>query len=233
MSSGEIIHTAAGPCRVHRSDRRTLAISVLPDGSVELSSPLDATHRVLREKVRHRLRWIATQRRKFADLNQARTPLRYVSGATHRYLGRQYRLKIQTGSNPGVRLIEGRFHIIVAERIETAVESSLAAWYRTKAIEQFTRRLAGWKSWCREHRLPEPKLRLLRMPKRWGSSQRDGTIRLNPHLVKAPAACIDYVVAHEICHLSHPYHDRSFFRLLDQLCPNWRTLKHHLESADI
>ena len=68
------------------------------------------------------------------------------------------------------------------------------------------------------------------MPKRWGSSHRDGRIYLNPELVNAPAICIDYVIAHEICHLKHPQHDRAFFKLLDQIVPNWQPIKARLEQ---
>ena len=78
-----------------------------------------------------------------------------------------------------------------------------------------------------------PKLHLLHMPKRWGSSHRDGRIYLNPDLVRAPSICIDYVIAHEICHLQHPRHDKGFFRLLDQTKLDWRAIKLRLENVDI
>jgi predicted metal-dependent hydrolase len=67
------------------------------------------------------------------------------------------------------------------------------------------------------------------MPKRWGSAHPDGRVYLNPDLVKAPPLCIDYVIAHEVCHLKHPQHDRAFFHLLDQVCPDWRRIKTRLE----
>lgn len=233
MSNDDIIDTAVGTCRVRRSRRRTLAISVLPNGDVELSAPVDASVAVLRQKVRRRLRWILTQRRIFADLHVSRSTLRFVSGATHRYLGRQYRLKVKAGVPEGVRLVQGQLRVTVTQQTEAAVQRAVAAWYRAKAREQFSARLAKWAYWCHEQNLPEPHLRLLRMPKRWGSSHCNGSILLNPALVKAPAVCIDYVIAHEICHLRHPHHARAFFRLLDQLCPHWSELKHRLESIDL
>ncbi len=48
--------------------------------------------------------------------------------------------------------------------------------------------------------------------------------------MKAPSICVDCVIAHEVCHLKHPHHDRSFFRLLDQVCPNWKQIKARLEE---
>ena len=35
----------------------------------------------------------------------------------------------------------------------------------------------------------------------WGNCGRDGVIRINWRLIKAPLAALGYVVAHEVCHL--------------------------------
>lgn len=230
MSEAVVIATPAGPARLRRTGRATLAISVLPDGTLELTAPHDATESKIAEKVRQRLRWIVRQRRAFADMNRNRVPLIYASGATHRYLGRQYRLKVRSGGGGGVKLAGGYFHISAESNQPEEVEALLNAWYRSKALEQFTARLAKWEKWCAARKLPRPAVRLLRMPKRWGSAHRNGQISFNPELVKAPSTCIDYVIAHEVCHLQHPQHDRAFFTLLGQLIPNWQAVKARLEN---
>lgn len=233
MYNGDTIATPAGWCVLRRSDRLTLAISVLPDGAVELIAPHDAHHEAIAAKVGKRLRWIVAQKRNFADMNKAREPRSYASGSTHRYLGRQYRLKVRKGTTTAVKLAGAYFHVTVSVQGPDAVRDALAAWFRAKAIDQFSRRLDSWTTWCGERSLPEPSLRLLRMPKRWGSSHHDGRIYLNPDLVKAPSICIDYVIAHEVCHLKYPHHDRAFFRLLDQIFPHWKLVKARLETAEI
>lgn len=228
----DVVHlaTPAGPAVLRRSNRATLAISVLPDGTLDLVAPLDCTELDIRLRVSKRLRWIVRQRTIFSDMNRDRMPLRYESGATHRYLGRQYRLKIQRGQPAGVRLVGAYFRITTPSGSAAEVETALNSWLRGNAVEQFTTRLAKWEPWCASRKLPLPRLHLLRMPKRWGSSHRDGRIYLNPELVKAPAICIEYVIAHEICHLKYPQHDRSFFKLLSQTVPNWRAIKSRLEQ---
>jgi len=231
ISKPERIDTPAGPALLKRSPRRTLAISVLPDGTLELAAPELATLPVILAKVAKRLAWLRAQRRNFAAMNTARPPLRYVSGATHRYLGRQYRLKVIAGPEPAVALRGAFLHVTVPEKTETTVSEALRQWYRRRAQEQFTRRLTRWEEWCRTHRLPQPRLRLRSMLKRWGSASRDGSISLNPELVRAPSACIDYVITHEICHLKQPNHGPAFWLLLMQLCPNWTKLKVRLEET--
>ncbi|MFA5043691.1 MAG: YgjP-like metallopeptidase domain-containing protein, partial [Kiritimatiellia bacterium] len=108
----------------------------------------------------------------------------------------------------------------------------LSGWMRERAKEQFERRLEKWRAWCVERGLPEPKLHLLDMPKRWGSTHSNGRIFLNPELVRAPAPCIDYVIMHEVCHIKHPRHDRGFYAELEKLCPRWRAIKQRLETSE-
>lgn len=231
MSDAVQLLTPAGPARLRRTERTTLAISVQPDGTLDLVAPRDARETDIAAKVGKRLRWIVRQRTTFSDMNRGREPLRYESGSTHRYLGRQYRLKVHRGASSAVRLVGPYFHVTTPSGAPDEVRSALGAWLRGKAVEQFGRRLEKWEPWCATRQLPKPQVRLLRMPKRWGSAHRDGRIYLNPELVKAPSICIDYVIAHEVCHLKYPRHDRSFFRLLDQVFPNRDRVKARLESV--
>lgn len=232
MSDGVLIETVVGPCRLKRSNRTTLAISVHPDGSVELVAPEKATMDDVASKVKRRAKWVAKQRQSFTEMNGARPPLKFRSGATHRYLGRQYRLKIRKGAEDCVKLRGGFFHIGTRDKTEEHVQCLLAAWMRGHAQEQFEKRLDRWQTWCVNQGLAEPHLHLRCMPKRWGSSHRDGRIFLNPQLVRAPSPCIDYVIAHEVCHLKHPSHDKAFYRLLSEQMPNWQAVKLKLEQVE-
>lgn len=231
-SDSRTIETVVGSAVLSRTSRRTLAISVHPDGSLELVAPLDATEQEVSAKVAKRQRWILTQRRNFQVMNINRPVARYVTGATHRYLGRQYRLKVAQGNEPGVLLKGAFFHVTTCGEDTEEVKALLGKWFRKRAGEQFARRVESWTPWCAKHKLPPPAMRLLKMPKRWGSAGTDGRIALNPELVHMPSRCIDYVVIHEICHLRHPNHGPQFQRLLTSLMPDWRSVKERLERAE-
>ena len=53
---------------------------------------------------------------------------------------------------------------------------------------------------------------------------------LNPHLVKAPRDCIDYVIIHEMCHLKEHNHSPQFYQSLSQLMPDWKAVKSRLDG---
>ncbi len=226
------VSTQVGECQLKRSSRKTLAISVLPNGSIELVAPEDAPVEAIVSKVEKRAGWIATKRWEFSQLNVAKPALTYRSGATHRYLGKQYRLKVRKVANESVKLKGAFFEIGLPDPSEREVQKLLTTWMRDKATVQFSRRLHEWEAWCVRNKLPAPRLQLRSMPKRWGSAHPSGKISLNPDLVRTPSLCIDYVIAHEVCHLKEPHHDTAFFKLLGQVFPNWREVKLRLEQAE-
>lgn len=59
---------------------------------------------------------------------------------------------------------------------------------------------------------------------RWGSCNSRGELTFNWNLILFPESAIDYVVIHELCHLMHLNHDRSFWRLVGKLCPDYKEI---------
>lgn len=217
-----------------RRDRKTLAITVHPDLRVEVSAPLDATEDAILSRVRKRARWILRQRRQFLSWMPKPVPRRYLPGETHRYLGRQYRLKLIPSVECGVFLRGGFIEVHAPLTADPgAVKKQLDRWLRHQAGLRFRKELAKALARMTRHSLPSPTLRLLRMPKRWGSCTNKGEILLNPELIKTPAICIEYVIFHELCHLKHPNHGPAFFRMLDAVLPDWRARKDRLERTEI
>ena len=58
--------------------------------------------------------------------------------------------------------------------------------------------------------------------KQWGSCNTKKELTFNYRLVMAPLEIIDYVVVHELCHLLHMNHDRSFWRRVGSVLPDYK-----------
>ena len=56
---------------------------------------------------------------------------------------------------------------------------------------------------------------------------------MNPKLVHAPLSCTDYILAHELSHLVEPNHSAAFYRVLQQVYPDWRAQKALLSEQHI
>lgn len=65
---------------------------------------------------------------------------------------------------------------------------------------------------------------------RWGSCSARGTLSFNWRLMLAPPAVLDYVVVHELCHLTHMNHSPAFWALVESVCPDYRIHRQWLKE---
>ncbi|MEN5059987.1 SprT family zinc-dependent metalloprotease [Luteimonas sp. TWI1416] len=216
---------------VVRRSRRTLEITVAPDASVTIAAPTAATHDVIEAKLRKRATWVLKQQRYFAQFLPRTVERRFISGETHRYLGRQYRLKVVPHAQCHVRMIHG-FILVQSDRPNDpeVTRELVEDWYRHRAQIKFPERIAHCLGFFPNVEFFRPeRLTVRTMKKRWGSMSSAGHLLLNRRLIQAPVHAIDYVITHELCHMAQQNHDAAFYELLDKVMPDWRLRKHKLE----
>ncbi|MBR7688878.1 M48 family metallopeptidase [Acinetobacter baumannii] len=207
-----------------------ILIKVYADCRVVVSTPLNTDEKIIIEAVKQRSRWIYKQLRGFREQSRFITPRQYKSGESHFYLGKQYQLKvIHDDTKPrGVKLLRGRLEVNTLDVDIESIKSHLNEWYRSRAKVIFEARLQHILEqalWVED----QPSIRLMTMRTQWGNCSPSGVLTLNPHLVKAPTICIDYVILHELCHLVEHNHSERFYQLLNQVMPDWAKIKNQLD----
>ena len=65
---------------------------------------------------------------------------------------------------------------------------------------------------------------------RWGSCKITGDIQFNWKLVLAPPAIIDYVIVHELCHLTHHNHSAAFWQLVNHHYSDFKQARRWLKE---
>lgn len=217
------------PYRYTHSSRKTLAISVHPDLSVTVKAPRDTTIETIRAFVHRRGGWIRKAWRDFEQYLPKQPERRYISGESHRYLGRQYRLKIDQGEVEAVKCLRGYLWITAKdEPTPELAKIMLEDWYRQHAKNIFHERLMACHQRVLREGIPLPALLIRKMVSRWGSYSSAGRITLNLALIKAPKECIDYVIIHELCHHKVKHHGPKFWRLLHRLMPDFEERRRKL-----
>ncbi|OIQ01712.1 MAG: hypothetical protein AUK36_09200 [Zetaproteobacteria bacterium CG2_30_59_37] len=198
-----------------RARRRTVGIRVRSDGQVLVAVPLLVPHLYVKRVLRDKAGWV---RRKLVDaaiVHQHKASRGYAEGDTVSYLGREYRLCFASRS----RLDEaaGVLHLgMRGEPTREAVIAALTRWYRKQASSVLSERvgvLSGRLGKAPSH------IGIKSYRTRWGSCHADGRIYFNWRLLMAPLAAIDYVAAHELCHLLHPNHSTAFWHEVEKLFP--------------
>lgn len=209
------------------SDRKTLGIAVYPDLNVVVTAPENISYDKIHKKVKSKARWILKQLRTFEKYQPLTKAKSFVSGETHLYLGKQYLLKVEKGSNSLVRLKGSYLSVVTKNKDHT--EKLVFDWYRLKAQIHFSTILEELLPEFEEYNLKIKDLVIRKMNTRWGSCTPGGVITLNLHLIKAPKRSIEYIILHELCHLIHHKHDARFYQLLNSKMPNWQRWKEKLE----
>ncbi|TWU08889.1 WLM domain protein [Symmachiella macrocystis] len=214
------------------SGRRTLAIDVHPDLSVVVTAPTGTADDAVDEKMQKRASWILQQQRFFENYLPAIPARRYVSGESHRYLGRQYRLRVYGGDEDIVKMSRGQINVFLTDRAKTARTKRLVTgWFRSRADVIFQQLFDAMASKSERHGITAGSFDIRRMKNRWGSCTQEGRILLNPDLIIAPKTCIEYVIVHELCHLQQHNHGPRFYRLLNSLMPDWEQRRERLNSC--
>ena len=68
---------------------------------------------------------------------------------------------------------------------------------------------------------------------RWGSCSTKNNINLSLHLMLLPDHLIDYVIAHELAHTKYKNHSKEFWKFLDTIFPNAKTIDKQLNKYKI
>ena len=207
------------------TDRKTLGITVNPDLSVQVKAPIDASLEKIFKKVEKRASWILEQKRYFLAFEPGNIEYLYKSGETQYYLGRQYRLKIEDGKADEVFYRGGHILIETKNKSPEHIKKLLDTWYRERAKMKFAEYAEPLIERFKKYDVEPKDLHIQQMKYRWGSCTAEGNIILNPELVKAPIACIEYVIIHELCHLLHRNHTKAFFALQSREMPDWEKWK--------
>jgi predicted metal-dependent hydrolase len=209
------------------SERKSLGITVTPGLEVLVKAPEGTPIEAIRARIKKKAPWILKQQSFFLSFHPKMPARRYVSGETHLYMGRQYRLKVTEGKKEAVHY-RGRF-IEVTTAKKDKVEALMKQWYREKAKAKFAELAEPLIQRFKNYGVEPSALYIQDMPRRWGSCTPKGKIILNPELIKAPRPCIEYVIVHELCHLVHHDHTQKFFDLQTKEMPDWPKWKDKLE----
>ena len=136
----------------------------------------------------------------------------------HRAVGNKRRASL-LGNELWVYLCDGDDPSVANALIEKVMRSELQMKL-DELVPQLRKRFAG------EPQVGLSEVRIRKMKSRWGSCNcKSGDITFNLYLAKYPLSCLEFVIAHELCHLFHPNHSKEFYALLTLVMPDWKERK--------
>jgi predicted metal-dependent hydrolase len=213
---------------VRRSPRRRTMIVSIEKGNVIVRAPKRLSAHSIEEFLRKEQAWVMRK------LGESRKRLdeapvhHYADGEEFPYVGYSFALRLATGPRTEVTMTDDELIVMLGPGASRdRVPGILQRWYLAKAREVFAMRAAYYAG---ELGLEPPGISVRNQKQRWGSCSSKGRINLNWRLITAPVGVLDYVIAHEICHIVHQDHSRRFWALLGTLIPEYRDCRKWLRE---
>ncbi len=210
--------------RILRSKRKTLALIVRSDGSLEVRAPLRLIRVKIQAFVESKAAWIARQR---ARLNPTASPPArngYANGSRLWFLGKSLRIEYIESTDRSIRA-SGQTLLIPAG-MRTNAGAALESWLRAEARRVIRQRADLY---ARRHGLTFNGIRISAARSRWGSCGSKNRLNFPYRLVMAPVEVIDYVVVHELVHTVERNHSRAFWAKVAEILPAYRLARKWLK----
>lgn len=119
---------------------------------------------------------------------------------------------------------------IEENKIYTKDEKMLNKYLSKYIYDKYDERLKFWYNTFEEN-IPIPNLKIRKMTSRWGVCNiKNKNVTLNLELAKYRLEALDYVIVHELSHLIHPNHSKSFWLLVSKYYPNYKEVRKYLKE---
>jgi hypothetical protein len=208
------------------SKRRSIGLQI-NDHGLTVSMPMRASEKWLHSVLQEKAGWVVD---KLENWQSRIVPIqRWGEGESILFRGETFILRVtQAEQKCPPRLTSTELVIQVADHDnQTLIKKMVLLWYRQEAMRVFEE--------CVEHFSPlmgvaPRELKLTSARTQWGSCTVQGVVRLNWKLVTMPLQLIDYVVVHELAHLKEMNHSAAFWRVVENVCPDYAKIRKELHK---
>lgn len=215
-----------------RSKRKTLSLQITATGDLQVRAPMSCNLQKIEQFIEEKQQWIEKHQQKMRTKisekvsEQASEKMHYFDGERFLYLGDLYPLQLSE-QNTGLKFDGKNFYL----NAQADGRASFLAFYRASFHKIALPRLDYY---AKTHRLPfnrmRNQVRIKAQKTRWGSCSGANNINLNYLLMMAPMWVIDYVIVHELAHTLEKNHAPSFWQLVENILPEYRTSERWLKE---
>lgn len=210
---------------------KNLKISIANDGAINITSPLGVKKSQIYDLIESKKSWIEKHQQRLSK-NSKYDYSKYSleEGSIVYFLGREYK----------VRLIESKQNIVTESEDTISFYANPSVidnqQFKLQLLEEFYRDRADiilnnlMAKYLKITNQEIEKVTIKKTKTRWGSCNYvKKTINLNFDLVLRDIEAIEYVILHEIAHLTHPNHSKEFYNYVESYMPDWKSREKRLK----
>ena len=172
----------------------------------------DTTMEDINKMVQDKSAWIS---KKLAIFKSIAINKDISTGSRLYYMGKSYyvnMIKDETVETITINFTHSKFHITTPPKFtDIELNYAIESFYKQKAQEKI---IPLTKKWAKIMKVKPEHISFRYSKNRWGSCSSTNRISYNYHLVKLSSSLIEYVVIHELAHITYQNHSKDFWKLI-------------------
>lgn len=211
--------------------RKTMGIYIDVYGAIELRVPRDTSDEQVFKLLEKKWKWILLKVKEIKKRTSGHIEKTYTPGETFLYLGQSYPIKIIEDheiEKDQVEFKDNQLNICVSLHNDEKIKQALHRFYYKQCKTLVEKRIRLYQP---NFKVKPRGFRIANNKSNWGTCDSSFQLSFNWKLAMAPLDVIDYVVIHEMCHMVHLNHDRSFWRLVGKLMPDYEIKQQWLAQS--
>lgn len=220
-----MIHTYSGKTirfDIKYKNRTSIGISIDSYGNVEVQAPKGTADERVLQLIEEKWDLIQEKAAEMNDRLKGPQEKIYEQGGNFLYLGNAYPIKIfqDVSVTQDHVVFEGEIlHVHVKQLNEEKIKQALKRFYYQQCKTVVEKSISSYQH---NFKTKPRSIRISNSKRTWGTCDSKQQLTFNWRLSMAPREIIDYVVVHEMCHMVHMNHDRSFWRLVGHIIPDYK-----------
>jgi predicted metal-dependent hydrolase len=230
-----MIHTYLGKTirlDVKYKNRTSIGITIDSFENVEVSVPKGTPDEIVLQLIEQKWELIQQKLKEMRDRLHGPQKKAYDHGESFLYLGNTYSIKIFHDQNieHDYVVFEGdQLQIYVKQIEDEKIRQALKRFYYQQCKGLVEKSITSYQS---HFKIKPRSIRISDSKTTWGTCDSKQQLTLNWRLAMAPREVVDYVVVHEMCHMVHLNHDRSFWRLVGKIMPDYKEKENWLALSN-
>jgi len=206
-----------------RSKRKTIAIYILEDGSVEVRAPLKASKASIEKFISEKSDWILEHSVRRAEKFEEKQNFSLSFGDTVLYRGKSYPILPHNGSNA---FFSGEAFMMPENIDINAIMPTMVKLYKILAKYHITQRVEYFANIMN---CAPTAVKINSAKTRWGSCSGKDSLNFSWRVILAEDELIDYVVVHELAHTKEHNHSARFWAVVASVMPDHKELRERMK----
>ncbi|MCL2752017.1 MAG: M48 family metallopeptidase [Firmicutes bacterium] len=206
-----------------RSRRKTAAIHITKDAAVEVRTPLKMPQADIDRFISSKEKWIVQHLAEIERRNDQKSAFALHYGDTVALRGGEYPIRAQDGNRAG---FDGLCFYMPPGLTPDGVKRAVIRIYKAVAKHVITDKV---NEYATRMAVVPAAVRITSAKTRWGSCSGKNNISFSWRLVMADDSVIDYVVVHELAHITQHNHSPRFWAIVAGVLPDYKVRKKKLK----